>query len=52
MTVAQATSNYQWRRAAYESRHHRPATRFAPPVKPGRRTMFGAVVAAWDYLTR
>ncbi len=52
MTTAQAYSNYQWRRAAYEARHNRPATRFAPPVRATKRTMFGALVAAWDLLTR
>lgn len=52
MTTTQAYSNYQWRRAAYEARRGTPATRFAPPVKANKRTMFGALVAAWDLLTR
>lgn len=51
MTTTQAYSNYMWRRMAYEARHNRPATRFAPPVKASKRTMFGALVAAWDLLT-
>lgn len=52
MTTAQAYSNYQWRRMAYESRRNRPATRFAPPVRASRRTMRASLVAAWDLLTR
>lgn len=52
MTTAQAYSNYQWRMAAYRSRKGTPVTRFAPPVKANKRTMFGTLVAAWDLLTR
>lgn len=52
MTTAQAYSNYKWRRMAYEARRNTAASRFAPPQRANKRTMFGAVLAAFDYLTR
>ncbi len=52
MTTAQAYTNYQWRRMAYETRKRTAAERFGAPVRANKRTMFGAVLAAFDYLTR
>jgi len=52
MTAAQAQANYMWRRAAWETRHGRPATRFAPPRPASKQTMRAVLVTAWDLLTR
>lgn len=52
MTTAKAYSNYQYRLAAYRSRKNTAAARFAPPVRANRGTFLGAVLTAWDYLTR